>query len=176
MDIQPVSNNKFIVGLSNDDMVELNITYDEMDYSNIETRRVIWTILDNVRRDTGRDVDPSGNLMIEVAPNPSGGCLMMFTVANGSGKNSQTVVSKINSTRFFEFENADDLLDFLKQLKNSGEVRLFACKNKYRIELTPETANALGHILKEYASFVGKDAMTAALTYEHWKKLSLAKP
>ena len=65
MDIQPISSNKFIVGLTLDDMIELDITYDEMDYSNIETRRVIWTILDTVRKDTGRDVDPSGNLMIE---------------------------------------------------------------------------------------------------------------
>lgn len=176
MDIQPISNNKFIVGLSNDDMVELNITYDEMDYSNIETRRVIWTILDNVRRDTGRDVDPSGNLMIEVAPDPSGGCLMMFTVANDSGKHSETVVAKINSTRFFEFKNSDDLLDFLKRFENVSEMRLFSCESRYRIELAPDTSNTFEHILREYASFVGKDAMTAALTYEHWKELSLAKP
>ena len=70
MDIQPISSNKFLVGLSRDDMIDLDITYDDMDYSNIETRRVIWTILDTVRRDTGRDVDPSGSLMIEAAPDP----------------------------------------------------------------------------------------------------------
>ena len=45
MDIQPISNNKFIVGLTCDEMKDLDITYDDMDYSNIETRRVIWTIL-----------------------------------------------------------------------------------------------------------------------------------
>lgn len=174
MDIQPVNNNKFIVGLSNDDMLELNITYDEMDYSNIETRRVIWTILDNVRRDTGRDVDPSGNLMIEVTPDLDGGCLMMFTVAGGSGRGSQTVVSKITTPRFFEFNNADDLLDFLRHSDNTGGMRIFALEGKYRAELMPDTANALGHLLREYASFVGKDAMTAAVTYEHWREVSLA--
>ena len=79
MDIQPISNNKFIVGLTCDEMKDLDITYEDMDYSNIETRRVIWTILDTVRRDTGRDVDPSGNLMIEAAPDTDGGCLLMFT-------------------------------------------------------------------------------------------------
>ena len=46
MDIQPISNNKFIVGLTCDEMKDLDITYEDMDYSNIETRRVIWTILD----------------------------------------------------------------------------------------------------------------------------------
>lgn len=173
MDIQPISNNKFIVGLSNDDMLELNITYDEMDYSNIETRRVIWTILDNVRRDTGRDVDPSGNLMIEVAPDSSGGCLMMFTVAGGSGRHSETVVAKINSTRFFEFENSDDLLDFLNRFDKKTEKRVFFRKGKYRIELTAEAVNGIEHLLKEYTVFVGKDALTAALTYEHWQRLNL---
>ena len=40
MDIQPISNNKFIVGLTCDEMKDLDITYEDMDYSNIETRRV----------------------------------------------------------------------------------------------------------------------------------------
>jgi hypothetical protein len=44
--IEAISDEKILVALSDKDMDELQITYDEMDYSNIETRRVIWTILD----------------------------------------------------------------------------------------------------------------------------------
>ncbi len=170
MDIQPISSNKFIVGLSCDEMKDLDITYDEMDYSNIETRRVIWTILDTVRRDTGRDVDPSGNLMIEAAPDAEGGCLLMFTVASGTNKRSETVISKANPTRIYEFEKLDDLLDFMQFLPDDSR-RIFTLENKYRLELPTETATELQRILNEYAKSIGKSGLAVAHTHEHWREL-----
>ena len=170
MDIQPISNNKFIVGLTCDEMKDLDITYEDMDYSNIETRRVIWTILDTVRRDTGRDVDPSGNLMIEAAPDTDGGCLLMFTVASGPNKKSETVISKANPTRIYEFENLDNMLDFLRFLPDNSR-RIFTKESKYRLELSTETANNFHRILNEYGKFVGKSSLTAAHTHEHWREL-----
>lgn len=170
MDIQPISNNRFIVGLTCDEMKDLDITYEDMDYSNIETRRVIWTILDTVRRDTGRDVDPSGNLMIEAAPDTDGGCLLMFTVASGPNKKSETVISKANPTRIYEFENLDNMLDFLRFLPDNSR-RIFTKGIKYRLELPTETANNFHRILNEYGKFVGKSSLTAAHTHEHWREL-----
>lgn len=170
MDIQPISNNKFIVGLTCDEMKDLDITYEDMDYSNIETRRVIWTILDTVRRDTGRDVDPSVNLMIEAAPDTDGGCLLMFTVASGPNKKSETVISKANPTRIYEFENLDNMLDFLRFLPDNSR-RIFTKESKYRLELPTETANNFHRILNEYGKFVGKSSLTAAHTHEHWREL-----
>lgn len=170
MDIQPISNNRFIVGLSRDEMIDLDITYDEMDYSNIETRRVIWTILDTVRRDTGRDVDPSGNLMIEAAPDAGGGCLLMFTVANGANKKSETVISKANPTRIYEFENIDNLLDFMRFLPE-GSRKIFTSGGRYRLEIPTETATELNRLLNEYAEFVGKNSLVVAHTHEHWREL-----
>ena len=170
MDIQPISNNKFIVGLTCDEMKDLDITYEDMDYSNIETRRVIWTILDTVRRDTGRDIDPSGNLMIEAAPDTDGGCLLMFTVASGPNKKSETVISKANPTRIYEFENLDNMLDFLRFLPDNSR-RIFTKGIKYRLELPTETANNFHRILNEYGKFVGKDRLTVAVTHEHWTKI-----
>ena len=170
MDIQPISNNKFIVGLTCDEMKDLDITYEDMDYSNIETRRVIWTILDTVRRDTGRDVDPSGNLMIEAAPDTDGGCLLMFTVASGPNKKSETVISKANPTRIYEFENLDNMLDFLRFLPDNSR-RIFTKGSKSRLELPTEKANHFHRILNEYGKFVGKSSLTAAHTHEHWREL-----
>ncbi len=174
MDIQPISSNKFIVGLSRDDMIDLDITYDEMDYSNIETRRVIWTILDTVRKDTGRDVDPSGNLMIEAAPNPSGGCLLMFTVSAGLNRSSQTVISKADPTRIFEFENADDMLDVMKHIGRNVKKRLFTDGQRFRIEMPTDRATDFERVLNEYGKFVGKDRLTVAATHEHWDEISLS--
>lgn len=171
MDIQHIGSNKFLVGLSRSDMEQLDITYDSMDYSNIETRRVIWTILDRVRQSTGKDVDPSGNLMIEAAPDSYGGCFLMFTVPS-SKKSIGTVISKTNGTQIFEFENADNYLDLLSSLgieKLGG--RLFTCRGKYRAELPTEKAASIQRLLNEYARFVGKDIFTSAETHEHWDEV-----
>ena len=57
MKIDSNSEGKITVALSNEDMNELDITYDELDYSNIETRRVIWTLLDKAGQQLGKCID-----------------------------------------------------------------------------------------------------------------------
>lgn len=79
MKIESNGEEKITVTLSQTDMNELDITYDEMDYSNIETRRVIWTILDKARKTLGKSVDTEGKLLIEVTPSDDGGCILQFT-------------------------------------------------------------------------------------------------
>ncbi len=174
MNIQPISKNKFIVRLSCDDMVNLDITYDEMDYSNIETRRVIWTILDTVRQDTGRDVDPSGNLVIEAAPDTEGGCILMFTVPAGTKiENIGTKKARKNSTCIYEFKNVDDYLDFLSVAQfNNSTIRLFSKDEKYRIEISNDYAEKTEHALNEYAKRIGRDYVSISSTHEHWRELS----
>lgn len=171
VDIQHIGNNKFLVGLTKNDMEQLDITYDSMDYSNIETRRVIWTILDRVRQRTGKDVDPSGNLVIEAAPDSTGGCFLMFTVPS-SRRTVGTVISKSNLTHIFEFENADSFLDMLSVSElDQKESRYFTDGVKYRLELPTEKAVYYRRIIEEYGKFVGKDSLTSAVTHEHWKEL-----
>ena len=80
MKIEAPEENKIVVRLTADDMTKLHITYEEMDYANIETRRVIWTLLDEARRELGRDIDPSGRMLIEALPAREGGCVLQFTV------------------------------------------------------------------------------------------------
>ena len=174
MDIQHIGTNKFIVGLSRTDMEQFDITYDEMDYSNIETKRVIWTILDTVRQKTGKDVDPSGNLMIEAAPDNSGGCLLMFTVP-ASRKTAGTVISKNPGAQIFEFENADIFLDAVSAMKcGASDGKFFTDGRKFRAEFSNEKSNAFQNILREYSRFVGKDTVTVVSTHEHWNEISLA--
>lgn len=176
MDIQPLGSNKFLVGLNSEDLRELDITYDSMDYANIETRRVIWTILDSVRRNTGRDIDPSGNLIIEASPDGSGGCILMFTVPVSSS-DIGTVISKSNATQIFEFRNSDDLLDAMSAVgTNSIKGRIFTNGKKFRAELPAEKAALYRHIIEEFGVFVGNDSITCATTHEHWLEVAHSAP
>lgn len=170
MNIQPIGSNKFIVILSRDDLTELDITYDAMDYANIETRRVIWTILDRVRSYTGKDIDPSGNLMIEAAPDSNDGCVLMFTVP-ASCTRVGTVISKANPSQIFEFDSINDLLDVISAV-GKCEKKIFTNGKKFRAEFSAEKTALYRRVIEEYGRFVGNDCITAAVTYEHWQEIS----
>ena len=171
MEIQPIGSNKFLVGLNREDLRRLDITYDTMDYSNIETRRVIWTILDSVRKNTGRDIDPSGNLLIEASPDGSDGCILMFTVPV-SRADIGTVISKSNSVQIFEFSSSDNLLDAISAVGNDGiKGRIFTDGRNFRAEIPAEKAAIYRHIIEEFGVFVGNDNLTVTATHEHWKEV-----
>lgn len=171
MEIQYIGSDQFLVELSSEDMEQLDITYDAMDYSNIETRRVIWSILDTVRKRTGKDVDPSGNLMIEAAPDNTGGCFLMFTVPR-SGKNTGTIISKNIRAHYFEFESVDNMLDLLAQpCMLDLKIKIFTDGKKYRGEFPSEVVAINRRILEEYGKSVG-NGLVDAFTKEHWKEVS----
>lgn len=94
MKIEAPEENKIVVRLTADDMTKLHITYEEMDYANIETRRVIWTLLDEARRELGRDIDPSGRMLIEALPAREGGCVLQFTVLEQEHKPQRHLTMK----------------------------------------------------------------------------------
>ena len=119
----------------------LDITYDEINYSNIETRRVIWTILDKARTVLGKDIDPSKQMIIETLPLKNGGCMIFFTVNNCT----LTESAKNKSQYVYEFENINNLIDFYKYFKKS-EVQnvgydLYSNNDKFRI-ITKESTNS----------------------------------
>ena len=76
MKINSPAEDRIIVDLTDEDLRELDITYEDMDYSTIETRRVIWTVLDAAGKALGRDLDPSHRMVIEASPKSAGGCVL----------------------------------------------------------------------------------------------------
>jgi negative regulator of genetic competence, sporulation and motility len=79
LNIQASGEEKISVTLTKTDMTDFHITYDELDYSNIETRRIIWTILDEAKKTLGKAVNIDNRLLIQVSPAEDGGCFFEFT-------------------------------------------------------------------------------------------------
>ncbi|HZK21372.1 MAG TPA: adaptor protein MecA [Oscillospiraceae bacterium] len=96
MKIELQNEDKIVVELTKTDLKSLDITYEDMDYSNIETRRVIWTLLDEAKRVLGKDISPAERMLIEALPLEDGGCVLYFTVLPSSGydKSSKRLVMK----------------------------------------------------------------------------------
>ena len=138
MKIEAPEENKIVVRLTADDMTKLHITYEEMDYANIETRRVIWTLLDEARRELGRDIDPSGRMLIEALPAREGGCVLQFTVLEQEHKPQRHLTMKKSRTPIvYEFTSAQRLLDAAENVRRlnalPAESELYRQEHCYRL-------------------------------------------
>ena len=178
MKIELLADDAIIVELSADDMKNLNITYEEMDYSKIETKRVIWTILSRAGRTLGREINTSGRLLVEAMRRESGGCVLFFSVEHekSTARTKRYLVKKSDYIAC-DFDNVTALMKCAERIRFSGfsvESRLYKNKNKYRLLLRTQTAGAgmLKPCLSEFGKLSGEGALLNAHTVEHWQCIS----
>ena len=168
--------NKIIVELTAADMADLDITYEEMDYSNAETKRAIWTILERVKAVIGRSIDPYGKMLIEALPGRSGGCLLAFTALGCVSRPEHTLIRKNVEYLVFEFNDADDFLCGRERLAAYKE-NVISCKayelaGRYRLTVCAGiNSEKLKTALSEYGKLWGTGRISAAVTNEYWNEL-----
>lgn len=167
---------KITVALSNRDMADFDITYAELDYSNIETRRVIWTILDEARRTLGKSIDTDGKLLIEAVPLDDGGCILYFSPSVSDGKTKRRLIMKKESDPIlFSAFSDNSFLDAWKLLKeyrnalNYAETYMY--ENGLYIVLCPKIAfsDMLKHILCEFGDISEFSPTRISEIYEYGK-------
>ncbi len=167
MKINSPNISKIIVELTRADMSELDITYDSMDYSNIETRRVIWTILDKARHELGRDINPSCNMTIETMPLDHGGCVIFFTV-NDIPQTIKAVISEKENV--YEFDSIDNVIDLFSSMKEDMLLgNLYSDNNgKFRLITTFDDRLKTKIKFSEYSHLCREGKLAAEITKEHW--------
>ena len=190
MRIEAITKRKIVVELSADDLDSLDITYDALDYASVETRRVIWVILDRVRESTGCDIDPSGQLLIDAMPRPAGGCILFFTIRGGStepfgmcGLPERVLRKQEQLVAAFEFDEINALLDCAAVYRRTqrNDCLTSCCElfshvspgesNRYRLLVCPaQELSIVKRFFQEYAQFCGEDTFAVEHTREHWKK------
>lgn len=181
MKIEAPQENKIVVELTAGDMTELDITYEEMDYGNIETRRVIWTILDRARHTLCRDIDPSEKMLIETIPTSDGGCMICFTVLSREIKSAHfrhsLRINKEQTAFTYAFDNLRDLTNCAVRLRESGTAlpksSLFLLDGTYLLHL--QSTLPSGHykaLLSEYGTSFGDGAHSGRFLREHGKLLA----
>lgn len=181
MKIEANGSEKITVALSHEDMHELDITYDEMDYSNIETRRVIWTILDKARLMLGKPIDTDGRLLIEATPLDDGGCVLYFTALPASdGKTKKhTILKKDDEPLMFTPIDTDACIDAVELIKSRGDyIRSYECyalDGVFTVVVYPKPtyAAALEFMLNEYGETGVCRTSEAARLFEYGSRLNL---
>lgn len=148
MEIQAGTNGKISVTLTKKDLQDLDITYDELDYSNIETRRVIWTILDRARRVLGKSITLDNKLLINAMPISDGGCCLEFTqlLQEVDNTNGKTVLKKDDEPILFCSFDLNAFLDCIKQVNLDSqrvkEASSYIYENAYYIIIYPEAQHS----------------------------------
>lgn len=179
MRIEVQDDYRIAVELTKDDMSELDITYDDLDYSNIETRRVLWTVLDEASHTIGRDINLSERMLIEAIPALSGGCIIYFTVlpSSQSGGKGTKILKKEGEALICDISRIENVFSLAGTLKKHGynqKSELYAKDGRYRLILYPEMGDELmiENILCEYGDILGKNkAYILSRMKEHWNRL-----
>jgi len=173
MRVEVLADDAIVVELTADDMKNLNITYEEMDYSKVETKRVIWTVLSRAGKTIGREINTSGRLLVEAMQRETGGCLLFFSVEHGSANRNRKYLLKKSDYIACDFENADVLFCCAQRLSFSElivESKLYRLGSRYRLLVRSRTTGTglLKPCLSEFGKIVGEGAGFAAHTAEHW--------
>ncbi len=134
MKIHADGEEKISVTLTKNDMKDFDITYDELDYSNIETRRVIWTILDEVKKVLGKSVNMDNRLLIQVSPEENGGCHLQFTQLQETAdyKRKRLIMKKEEQPILFfpfDYDAFTDSFKTLRELLSQTKSTEFYCHN-----------------------------------------------
>ncbi len=118
MELLKISESALKVCLTREDMELYDIEFDELDYSNTQTRRIIWSILDEAKRTLGFEAVRE-NIYIRAFKCMSGGC-ELFVSREGSVRESEPLL--------YRFDSAEPLISACTRLDNchfEGESRLF---------------------------------------------------
>lgn len=174
MKINSTADDRITVDLTKQDMLELDITYEDMDYSTIETRRVIWTLLDEAEKVLGKELDPTRRMIIEAIPKNEGGCILNFTILDSRKKYSvqKQFLKKQSECFICEFENADALFLAANGCKNGVFSSLYEKDGKYRLMISGiSDSRDIRLYFSEFSNIINADKLICGHTAEHWKCL-----
>lgn len=174
MKINSPAEDRIIVDLTKQDMLELDITYEDMDYSTIETRRVIWTLLDRAGKALGRELDPSRRMIIEASPKSEGGCILNFTILDSRKRAlpQKQLLKKQCESIICEFEDLDALYSAACGYNGSAESSLYESNGIYRLVLNNlYDARDIKQYFSEFGRVFPADSLACNYMQEHWRML-----
>lgn len=172
MNIEPLDHQTIKIILSANDMKEYNISYDEMDYNNPTTRKVIIQLLQQVRTQTSIDFSHN-KLFIEAFPAQEGGCVLYLNLLGAPAK-STNHKGGFHTPLIFLIDNLEELRRLCNKLYHSYnhlilKSSLYETDESYILMIYSyyKLDARLIAIIREYGSFLGKGELKSQLIGEH---------
>lgn len=108
MKIEIVDEKTLKVSLSKADMDSLNVCYDELDYKNPLTRRMIISVLDIIKSRCDLNLSDE-KLFVEAFPYIDGGCILYIRIGYEKKISSSRKKQSFNTPIIYEFKDIDEL-------------------------------------------------------------------
>ena len=90
-----ISDCKLKVMLGEEDLKQFEIKAEQLDYSNTETKRMFWDILNRAKHQTGFDTDGQ-RVLVQLYPSKQGGCEMFVTKIGLLYSENEDEISRYN--------------------------------------------------------------------------------
>ena len=146
MEIIMINENKLKVMLCKEDLSHFELSPEQLDYSNTETKRMFWDVLSRAKHQTGFDTDGQ-RVLVQLYPSKEGGCEMFVTkigiLRNNSNENIKTYSKEKKNTVLtnskkdfsysaFRFDDTESMLEVCRRLASIGyigESSAYFCEN-----------------------------------------------
>ena len=149
MKMEVLAPDRLKILLGGEDLTKFDISFNELDYSKAQTKRVVWQLLDKARKETGFDAT-NGRLMIEALPALDGGCVLYVTLLakNDLLTPKRICMKRIKSSPYvLEFEDAQAMLSAAVRLycyckPDIEKSALYNLKGRYMMLIIPKIGRA----------------------------------
>ena len=173
MIIEIISSNTIKVVLNKNDMSLYNVSFENLDRSSPETKRLLLDLIHNIKEEKDLDLS-SEKLFVEAFPKEDGGCLLYLSTLNGSVKVTPEKSNLYNSI-ICEIKSPEILLNVSKKLYNLfihilHNSELYYKDGTYQLILhTYKRADKkLKTVLSEFCEIVGSGEVDSSLIREHY--------
>ena len=163
--------------LSSTELESYGITYEEIDYGNIETRRLLWTLRGEVQKRFGYTIPLAGKILIEVIKEQGNDIRICFSCVpekSGDGNSVKQLVKSSSGPVIAEFSDLEDMLFASSLLDGNIKSSLFEKNGRYRILLSPaeDKKDEVIFCLCEFAEVCENAPARAAACSEMWNMLA----
>ncbi len=189
MRIERIAQNKIKVTLSNDDLLEWDISFESLTYNSPQAQELFWDLMKRAEEEAGFFADGS-QLVVEAMPTRNDGFIMLITkVEEGDESPLRRLVKPKIKREFktkkqkysispivFEFEAFNDVIEACKNIENRfiGNSSLYKKDGKFFLVLDVENeylAEDLKLLLTEFAKKIDNSFVKEGELFEHAEML-----
>ena len=148
------------------EMNNLSLSFDCLDYSKTETRSLILKLLNEARDQTGFEISESC-MFVEAIPSADGGCVLYFTGQENKLFKNKKDINIDKQINIYSFKDAEIMINVMIML-NCASLHKYALSDLYE-ETLPECFYS---ILDEFGEYKDKDTISPSVLSEHAKLLA----
>ena len=165
MEMIPVTEHKLKMILKKEDLKKFELRADDLDYGTTETKRMLWSLLADAKRELGFDTD-GYRILVQLFPSKDGGCELFITKTDGFPalhtdeqlhyKRSFEKSAKGDRVSAFRFERMEHLLSVCRRLLaiGYGEWSEAYVSDEGQYYLFLGGLDPVGHLIPDEFSFV----------------------